>query len=71
MDAKGIANAAYVLQRAEANLVKVTAATEAAINTAVEKTRTAATAKQAEKLAATQAKVVAAKEVLQKLTTEA
>ncbi len=71
MDAKGIANAAYVLQRAETRLKDLTDKAEANINTAVEEAKKKATEKYNGKLTEATAKVAAAKAALQTLTTEA
>lgn len=71
MNAKAIANAAYVLDRAEAKMKAVSEKAAEAINEAVEKTRVAATKKQADRVEAAKKKLDEAKAALQTLTQQA
>lgn len=69
MDAKAIANAAYVLERAEKKLTALAEAAKTSVDAAVEKARKAATEKYDAKLKAATTKVAEAKATLTKLTT--
>lgn len=68
MDAKAVANAAYVLQRAEANLLKLTEKAKENVAAAVKAATDKAEANQSAKLAAATTKVQEAKAKLSELT---